>query len=127
MRAFYEDTGASLDLLQNSWTQVRYEQGLPIKYPRLSVLSEINYQPSTFWQEDARYLRLKNAEIGYTLAASLLNRVGIGSARVYLNGSNLLTWDKMFPGEDPEFPPVGANSEPYPVTMIVNMGLNIKF
>lgn len=127
MRGFYEDTGASLDLLNNTWTQERYEQGLPIKYPRLSVISDMNYQRSTFWQEDASYIRLKNAEIGYTFSSNFQKKAGIKSARIYINGTNLITWDKMFPGEDPEFPPVGANTEPYPLTRIVNAGLNINF
>lgn len=126
MRGFFENTGAPLDFLDNSWSQERYNQGLSSKYPRLSAISEINTQASTFWLEDASYVRLKNVEIGYTISSGFFKRIGIGPVRVYATGSNLLTWHKMLPGEDPEFPAVGANVEPYPVTRTVNLGLNIN-
>jgi len=125
-QGFYENTGASKDLLK-SWSIERYEQGLPIVYPRLSVTESPNYATSTYWLENASYLRLKNMEIGYTLQANALKKVGLSSVRIYINGNNLITWCNLFPGEDPEFPSGSANVEPYPVTRIYNLGLNINF
>lgn len=127
MRGFYTNTGASKDLLK-SWSQERYEQGLEIVYPRYSVTNDThNYVLSTFWLEDATYLRIKSAEIGYTLTTRWLSKAGISSARIYINGNNLLTFCNLFPGEDPEYPTMEANSEPYPLTRVYNIGVNINF
>jgi hypothetical protein len=38
------------------------------------------------------YMRLKNLEIGYTFPKQILNKIGVGSLRMYLNGRNLATW-----------------------------------
>lgn len=127
MRGFYTKTGASKDLLQ-SWSQERYEAGATIKYPRYSVTNdEHNYAVSTFWVEDASYLRVKSMEIGYNFQAKAFSKLGISSMRVYVNGNNLLTFCNLYPGEDPEYPTVSANSEPYPLTRTFNFGLNVNF
>jgi TonB-linked SusC/RagA family outer membrane protein len=121
---FYTNSGANQDLLK-SWSQERLDQGLEIKYPRLSVSDNgHNYVWSTYWMEDATYLRLKNMEIGYTFQ---VKKAGISSIRLYMNGNNLLTWCNLYPGEDPEFPNGSANNEPYPMTRIYNFGFNINF
>ena len=100
-----------------------------IVYPRYGVNGVgHNYLTSTYWLEDASYLRLKNVEVGYTFRQESLKKAGIGSIRIYVNGSNLLTWTDMLPGQDPEVANAGVtNSEPYPVTRVFNFGLNVNF
>lgn len=127
MKGFYTNTGASKDLLK-SWTYERYQQGEQIVYPRFSVTNnDNNYVLSTYWLEDASYVRLKNVEIGYTVEAKRLKKIGLNSFRVYMNGNNLITWCNLFPGEDPEFPTGENNKEPYPITRIYNVGFNVNF
>ncbi|MRG44205.1 SusC/RagA family TonB-linked outer membrane protein [Chitinophaga sp. SYP-B3965] len=114
------------------WTQERYDQGLPISFPRLSMNpnrnTDHNFQESDFWTKDASYLRLKNAEIGYTFRGVLMRRWGLNGVRMYANGANLFTWSdaKEF---DPESPSAGGNTEitAYPLQKIYNIGVNIKF
>lgn len=116
--------------LVNSWSQERYVQGLPILYPHLSVGADSqlsNYQNSTFWIRDASYLRLKNIEVGYSLRPNAIKAIGISSARIYVNANNLITWSSLFQGVDPEAPVTGSNSEPYPLTRVINFGLNVSF
>lgn len=120
---------------EKSWTQERYEQGLPIDFPHLFVMGQYslgNQYGSNYYAEDASYVRLKNAEIGYRFAESLpiMKRLGVKIARVYLNGSNLLTWtyrglNKRYPGLDPE--QQSLFSENYPLIMVVNFGVSIEF
>ncbi len=111
-----------------SWTEEKYLNGDDISFPRLSLTSSHNYQNSTLWIRDSKYIRLKNVEIGYTFQGRALRKMGISSCRIYANGSNLYTWHDLFAGEDPEIPFVNdGNYEPYPTTMVVNLGLNIKF
>lgn len=129
-RGFQED-GAAVDYLKDySWTPERYAKGSLIKFPHLSANAAqvSNYLPSTLWIRDASYLRLKNVEIGYTVSGSLLKTLGIASARAYLNGTNLITWHNLFPGEDPEIPTYSdSNYEPYPIVRTINVGLNFNF
>ncbi|BDD09774.1 SusC/RagA family TonB-linked outer membrane protein [Fulvitalea axinellae] len=56
---------------------------------------------STMFLYDASFLRLRNVTLGYTFPASMLKRIGLGNARVYMTGVNLLTFTK-YPGGDPE-------------------------
>ena len=66
--------------------------------------SNVSYrwnQPYNF--VNGTYLRLKSMEVGYTFQADLLRRVHVRSLRVYLNGTNLLTFcNKLLKPYDPE-------------------------
>lgn len=118
------------DYHNESWTQERYEEGLPIRFPRFSVSGSPNTQGSSFFLADASYLRLKNGEIGYTASAAFLRKVGISSCRIYANANNLITWKKTYPGIDPENSSSNTsdtNLEPYPLVRTINMGLNVNF
>ena len=113
-----------------SWSQSRYDAGLPINFPRLNVASVAtsNHQTSDQTIRDASYLRLKTAELGYSLPERWLKKVGMTNLRVYVNGSNLITWDKLPPGIDPESAGASTNNtDPYPVAKTINFGFNVKF
>jgi len=132
-QAFFDaEPAAAANYLLESWTQERYDKGLPINFPRFAVGNGANsfthnYQNSTFWIKDASYLRLKNVEVGYTLTPALLKRIHIKSTRVYVNANNVYTWTNVLPGIDPETPNLGANLEPYPLVRTINIGLNLTF
>ncbi len=121
----------AMDYMVNSWSEERYNQGLPIQFPHFNtgyVNSQTNYNNSTLWTQDASYVRLKNAEIGYTIPRKVLSKIKITSLRFYANGSNLITWDKMLPGVDPESAAASiTNLDPYPLTRTINFGFNVKF
>lgn len=88
------------DVVENRWT---IENPNPNAiYPRLSLTNnENNKQLSTAKQYDASFVRLKDAEIGYTLPKSISNRMFMSSCRFYLQGHNLLTFSN-FKLWDPE-------------------------
>lgn len=96
-------------------------------YPRLTVGSESanNAAKSDFWIQDASYLRLKNAQLGYTLPQSWVNKIKIQNIRVYVSGQNLLTFTDLIGGWDPETSDGGGRI--YPVSRVISMGLNVKF
>lgn len=126
-RGFGENFGAPVTL-RASWSQERYEQGLPIEYPHLSLGDEVqkhNYQSSTFWTRDASYLRLKNVEIGYNFDTKRVR--GISGARLFVNGNNLATFSNMLKGVDPEAAQQSTNYDTYPITRTINIGVNLKF
>ena len=132
-QAFFDsDPAAAANYLLESWTQERYDQGLPIRFPRFAVGNGANsfthnYQNSTFWISNASYVRLKNIEVGYTIKASIIKKFHIKSSRIYINANNIYTWSTVLPGIDPETPNLGANLEPYPLVRTINAGININF
>lgn len=71
-------------------------------FPRLSLSSQTNNQMSTFWLQDASYLRMKNLTLAYTLPSDLISRIGLSFAQVYLAGENLFTISGLDKGLDPE-------------------------
>ncbi|WP_020601677.1 SusC/RagA family TonB-linked outer membrane protein [Spirosoma spitsbergense] len=114
--------------LNESWTPERYAAGLPINFPRFSVSSTPNNTGSSFYLANASYVRLKNVELGYTINGDFLKKIGMSSARIYVNSNNLITWSHMYKGVDPENTPTGdVNTEPYPLVRTINAGLNVNF
>ena len=84
-------------------------------YPRLSdVWNENNTRASSFWIRNGAYLRLKNAELGFTHR----------SFRFYVAGSNLLTFSK-FKLWDPELG--NGNGLKYPLQRVVKLGVQYNF
>ena len=70
------------------------------------------------------FLRLKNAELGYTLPRNWTKKAGISTIRIYLQGVNLLTFSQ-FKLWDPELSSSYGNV--YPLTRNVSLGLNLNF
>jgi TonB-linked SusC/RagA family outer membrane protein len=126
---FRSGNGTAFTNVEESWTLERYEQGLPISLPRLTASpneANHNYRTSDFWQQNARYIRLKNMEIGYNFASLRgVKQAGFQSLRLFLSGQNLLTWTPMR-WFDPEIA-ANTNGGVYPMTRIWNMGINIQF
>jgi hypothetical protein len=72
--------------------------------------------------KDNSFVRLKYAELGYTLPASLVGKIGMTGSRIFVNGNNLFLWDDV-KLKDPETEnPVG-----YPLLRSFSVGLNVKF
>lgn len=71
-------------------------------FPRLSLQSQTNNAFSTFWLQDASYVRMKNLTLAYTLPSDLISRIGLSFAQVYLAGENLFTISGLDKGLDPE-------------------------
>ncbi|MDF3076482.1 MAG: TonB-linked outer membrane protein SusC/RagA family [Sphingobacteriaceae bacterium] len=111
------------NVMQQRWTP---ENAANATLPKLTATygNASNYTNSTLWMRDASYLRLKNVELGYKFNNSFLKKVGINSARFYVSGQNLLTWDKL-KLVDPE--QQASNSFSYPQLKIFNAGLNVQF
>ncbi len=85
---FNNNSNADYEYYNNHWTKDNQNAKYPIAWP--SPVANMQ-QASTFWQRNASYLRLKNAQFGYTLPNSVLQKIKIKSIRVYLAGQNLLT------------------------------------
>lgn len=122
---FIAGTKTAFENAKESWSAERYKNGSTITLPRLTASPEAakhNYRVSSFWVQDAAYLRFKNVEVAYTF--SNIKKLGIRSLRIYANGQNLYTWTKM-PYFDPEI--ASSNGSVYPMTRVFNAGFNLQF
>ncbi len=97
------------------------------QYPRAFNSNDIrNSTYADFWLMDASFIRLKSAELSYTIPAGLFSKLGISDVKVYASGFNLFSIDKMKKfNRDPETDnTTGVN---YPQSRIYKFGLNIGF
>jgi hypothetical protein len=109
------------DVDLNRFTQDRYDHGERIDFPIAAYNQDAAY--NTFFLKNTAFVRLKNMEIGYTLKPELLKKVGIRSARFYINGYNLYTWSPNKIWGDPE----NLGYIGYPLTRTYNVGVNVNF
>lgn len=108
------------------WTP---ETAATAKYPALHYGTHDNNKNgnSSLFLYDASYLRLKNVEIGYNVSPKLLRKFHVQQARIYVQGLNLLTFDKL--GDvniDPETKS-GDGASWYPIQKVFNFGIDITF
>ncbi|MDR2038475.1 MAG: SusC/RagA family TonB-linked outer membrane protein, partial [Bacteroidales bacterium] len=93
-------------------------------WPRLSPDKNTNnLQTSTWFMRDGSFLRLKQAEIGYTFPGRWREKMRMSNLRIYISGTNLLTFSK-FKLWDIE---MAGNGLGYPIQRVFNIGLNLSF
>jgi TonB-linked SusC/RagA family outer membrane protein len=99
-------------------------QNMHATWPRLSpIVNWNNTQPSSWWLRNGAFLRLKQAEIGYTIPGRWQQKMHISNLRLYVSGTNLLLFSK-FKMWDVEMAGSGLK---YPVQRVFNIGLNLSF
>lgn len=111
----------SNDPLRNRhWTPERGSSAV-MPVPKHSTNNEL---ASTFWVRSSDYLKLRNAEIGYTIPDRLVRSIRLATGRVFVNGQNLLMWDNAWVKDrDPESP---GGSITYPIQRVVNIGVSLS-
>ena len=128
---FYGFSGnRSNRMLYQSWKPDRTNAILP----KLDVNDNYSFQPSTYYIEDGSYIRAKVVQLGYRLPSSLLSRVKIDNARIYIQGQNLFTITN-YQGLDPTLGTrnnateqwTGLDYGNYPTARVIMLGLNLSF
>jgi len=109
---------------KHAWTEERYLNGEKIRYPALSTAAGSSIKRNDHFLFDRTFLRLKTIELGYNLPQKWIKPAGMSRVRAYISGYNLLTLHK-YPVRtvDPE----QNSSGTYPLTKMVNFGLNVVF
>lgn len=121
---FIQGAAPTLDFVENRWTGA----GTSNFYPKIYFGwdgTNPNRRSSSWYLQDASYLRLKNLTIGYTIPNSIISKVNIDKIRLYFSGDNLLTFTK-YKGLDPERAGDGRFVQ-YPQNKIVSFGVNLEF
>lgn len=126
------NTNVRQDRLTDSWTP----ENPGAKYPKLDQNDQFSNQFSSFYVEDASYVRLRNLQIGYTFPSSNW----FNNMRVYVQGQNLFTITD-YSGYDPALPAIstsgssgnrsdqaqGIDRGTYPNSRIFSLGINASF
>jgi TonB-dependent starch-binding outer membrane protein SusC len=115
---------APKELLENRYTPGSMDSKYPWVPQMETTGAEVSGLRSTFWLQNAAFLRLKTAELSYSIPQRLISRYNIDNMRVYLSGSNLFTLSEI-KWYDPE----GSNerAEFYPQRKIFNLGVQLTF
>lgn len=108
-------------IANNHWSESN--QNMYAFWPRLSDTAiSNNNQSSTWWLRDGTFLRMKSAEIGYTLPKRLTSKAKLENLRIYVSGTNLFNISK-FKIWDTE---MGNNGLGYPVQRVFNVGIQLS-
>ncbi|MEO5995804.1 MAG: TonB-dependent receptor [Chitinophagaceae bacterium] len=118
----FENSASALAATLNYWSPQKTDARYPIV---LSQPSANTRQVSDWWIRKSNYLRLKSADIGYTLPLQVMTKLHLQTIRVYASGQNLATWTKDMKDFDPEASQEGGTF--YPQQKVVTFGLNVTF
>lgn len=112
-----QNNGNIPSIAEDRWSP----QHTDASYPSLSTKNNNNnFQSSTLWQRNGNFLKLRSLELGYSLNHTIVEKLKLQQIRFFINGSNLLTFDKLDIA-DPE------KLSGYPATLSVSIGANLKF
>lgn len=115
------------DFYDERWTPDNPDSKGPRAYNRDAEYWRNNR--NTFFLYNSDYIRLKTLELGYSLPASINQKIGISGLRVYVSGYNLFTFSPSFKNFDPESnsSDIGGQGQPYPAQKVINTGISLTF
>ena len=120
---YYFERTMSKTAYKDSWTPTNKNA----KYPqRLAIDMEDVNQKSSRHLHNGDYIRLKNLSLGYNLPKNFVSKVGLSNARVYFNGSNLLTW-AAHKEYDPEVNEYYTRGWETPIGKTYTFGVELSF
>lgn len=87
-----------------------------------------NKRPSTFWNQDVTYLRLKSVKLSYSIPTKWATKLNMQRLQIYFDALNVFTWKNDGVHFDPENRLGGSQfGYTYPLTKSYTLGLNITF
>ncbi len=125
----------------NRWTPDNQDTDVPAFIDQLtrqnagltSKVSITGDQRLSRWVEDGSYIRLKNITLGYDVPGSILRRIRLTKAKVFVTGANVITITR-YTGYDPEVSAytgndaqLGVDLSSYPASRSVTFGVNLSF
>lgn len=126
----YERTEARLNKLNyvlDRWTG----EGTSNSVPRVTAGASTNTVFSSYFVDDASFIRIQNIQLGYSINKKYLEKAGISKLRLYASVNNLYTFTK-YRGFDPAAnsgDPIsgGIDSGFYPTPKTYMLGVNVNF
>jgi len=120
---YYWERIRAQEYYNNMWTPTHTSGSLP-KLDGNDLTDPMQY--SSRQMHDASFFRLKNITLAYSLPKNLIHKMGSSSARVYFNGSNLLTFSK-YKIADPEVNQYGTRGWETPYGKTYTFGIELSF
>lgn len=119
----FDPQGIENSGVHNYWTPENPSN----EYPRPDAgLSKSTMQNSLFGTtlqyRDGSFAKLRGVTLGYNLPKGLLEKVGVGSARIYIQGKNLVTLSKI-----DNYDPERGGPITTPIPRVVLAGINLGF
>lgn len=120
---YYWERTMSKTAYKDSWTPTNKNA----KYPQRIAIDMLDVnQKSSRHLHNGDYIRLKTISVGYNLPKNIVNKVGLTNARVYFNGSNLLTW-AAHKEYDPEVNEYYTRGWETPIGKTYTFGVELSF
>lgn len=123
----FVNNGNAYSIAEGAWAYYP-EQGIDTRavatYPRLTTMANNNnYRTSSFWIKSGDFLRIRNAELGYSFSPAMLSRIRIQKLRLFISAVNPVTWSTLLKNYnmDPE------TLTGYPALKSYNAGLSVTF
>ncbi|WP_246008923.1 SusC/RagA family TonB-linked outer membrane protein [Hymenobacter metallilatus] len=126
----YGNENFTKDFFDNRWRGA----GTSNEYPG-AALSGNDLNANTWYVEKGDYIRIRNVQVGYTLAKAFANTLHVQGVRFYANAQNPVTWFK-YTGFTPEVGLLrnstgnlspGIDLNVYPLSATYNVGVNVTF
>lgn len=118
-------------IVSNFWRSEENPGDGKIFKPRTEE-NTVQNQCSSYWIEDGSFVRIKNMRIGYTFPKKWISRLGLSSAKIYVNVENLYVFSDYI-NYDPEASSFqtgalqGLDYASYPNPRTWTMGINLNF
>jgi len=122
----YGNENFTQDFFDHRW----HGAGTSNTYPSVNVGSNANAAPNSFFVESGAYFRVRNAQLGYTLPASMLSKWKIQSIRLYANAQNpinIFGYKGFSPEVGGSVGNMGIDANVYPLYATYNFGVNVTF
>lgn len=108
----------SVDYYDNCWDVA----GTNASFPRLTTQNSTNNnQASDIWYKSVHFLKMRNVELYYKVPVTVLSKLSLFEAKVFVQGENLLSFDNV-DAMDAE-----VLSTAYPLFKGVNLGVTLTF
>lgn len=123
--AFF-NAGSVRDIHLGRWSLTKTpEENAVANYPRFFISQTNNQQTSSYWVDDASYLKLKTLVVGYNFPMTILRKTPFSACKVYLSGQNVFSIDKV-PGYDPEAPLGNPFNYPQTASFVAGVRVSLK-
>ncbi|NMA73911.1 MAG: TonB-dependent receptor [Bacteroidales bacterium] len=114
-----------IDNTGQAWvTWMASEEKANTKYPINGFTG--NFYGGNGKYQDASFVKVRNITLGYTFDKSLVKKIGLSYARLYLNILNPFTFTDYI-GWDPEYATTSLHNGNGPSSVTYQFGVNLKF
>lgn len=119
------------DFYDNRW----HGEGTSNSYPSADLGGGQNNSPNSWYVEDGSYFRIRNIQLGYSIAGNVLSKIKVQRVRMFVDAQNAFNFFK-YTGFTPELVTRASGSSPvnagidngvYPLSATYRFGLNVTF